>query len=316
MSTESQSLTVLCDFARAYRAFEWRTVGVPDWIRNDVVEPLHRALEEALPRVTIRSAAEIRHAIRQCTGLNDHYRVTVDGQSYFRGHVDFDLTRIAPSRGELLRGPYERGLRHSDSSVYLRGNRVVAQYRSTGGDRPIAVCDDGISTGRSMKEVVINLKDHGVTPALIVVLVNPRSIKQIEGVKVINLFDCEAHSAWLNERDLYWGLPRSGVSMRGAREDSHNIGVPYSLAVELLTSRIGISPDAAASLRPKILEVNQIFWQRLEEAYGQKLCLRDSLRLQGLTERLDFDDGRIVGIIREVAQETYALPLEKRHAMP
>lgn len=301
------SLVLLCDFDRAYRWFEWATPGGTQ--PYELVGPMRDAVRAIAPRLRVHSRAEIVGTIADCAELTDAYLITLDGRAFFRKSREFDLTRIAYTPETIVSGPYYRALRDSVWAVDTRALQLAAHYRKHGEGRKIVLCDDGIGTGESLRQVVQQLTKH-IKPHAVVVLLNPNAIASVEGVPVVSLLDCPSGSSWINERDLYWGLPRSGVTMQAPQHLLQGPGVPYSFATELLASRVGLATSVAAKLRATILEINKTFWLRLEEHYDKALLLHDSERMEGLTSRLGLPNSRIVDLIDQVSLPSFVPPFQ------
>lgn len=240
-------------------------------------------------------------------GLDDAFVVTMDGGSYFDSFdFSFEITRAVYQLSDVLDEHFFRMAREGKPGFNAQALRVRAQYRERASARPIVLCDDGLGTGRSVREVLTSLAALGLKVDRIVVLLNPSGLRDIDGVPVQTLVDAaSSDDLWLSERDLFWGLPRSGVSF--TRFDDHNpcFGLPYTIDVRMAESRIGLPPPIASSLRSDVLELNRLFWTILEDYSGGHLRFADCPRLAFVPEYVETRTQRIVDFLDQISHEGF-----------
>jgi hypothetical protein len=116
------------------------------------------------------------------------------------------------------------------------------------------------------------------------VFINPRNVPAIGNVDVETLIPTTDTPLWLSERDLYWGLPRSGLSFSLSDEMNPVYGIPYTISTAMVEERIGIMGDAATWFREQCIRSNIAFWELLEHFHNRELLIKDCQRLLKLQE--------------------------------
>jgi len=241
------------------------------------------------------------HASTRSAAKSNEFIVSMDGGVCFT-HADarLDVTRTAFELPHVVRGPYIRRSRHGEPAFAEQGLRLRRRYEAEGHHRPVTLCDDGISTGRSLEHVLGFLSDLELEVRRIVVLANPNRIPSVRSVPITTLYpdldDCE----WLNERDLYWGLPRSGVSIAPRHGTVPTCGVPYTFDPLIAAARIGLG-DEAAGFCHTARELNIRLWEILDEHHGRPLRTSECTRLDFLSDYLPPDlDDHVLAALRYV----------------
>lgn len=297
---------LLCDFWSAYDVFPLKAVGLDERVEESIVAPMREAVAEHVTSFTAIADDDIDTQI-EAAGLSDTFVITMDGGSYFRSNnFSFEITRAVFRLSDVLDEQFFRMAREGKPGFHSQTLRVRAQYNETAAGQPIVLCDDGLGTGRSVREVMMSLTSLGLEVSRIVVLLNPRGVTEVEGVRVETLIDTGGEACdWLSERDLFWGLPRSGVSF--TRFDDHNpcFGLPYTIDRRMATSRIGLPEEVATSLRARCLEINRRFWLLLEEFHGGTLRFGECPRLAFVPEYVRTPSDRIVDFLDHVAPESF-----------
>lgn len=294
---------LLEDFEPAYDAFPLKVIDLDDRLKSEIREPMAEALAEHVSSLRALSLDEI-HSLTADVAGHHAFVVTMDGGVCF---ADADCTL------DITRTALELDLCHSERNYYRlpragsrqfvnQGLRLRSLYEERGSQRPIILCDDGIGTGRSLERIVQLLADLNLDVREIVVLANPRQKTQIRDIPVRTLLSDHHDHIWLNERDLYWGLPRSGVSLALQDASIPVCGVPYTIDTPMVESRIGLTGAAAAAFRDKNLAINAAFWRWLERGHNRELSVHDCSWLRFLDERFGEPDLRIVDFLEGQAR--------------
>lgn len=291
---------LLKDFHASFRDFEFGTHDIDDRLELEVLQPMREALGEAVNELAVRELDEIRRETRSAVKPNE-FIVTMDGGVCFP-HADarLDVTRTAFELAHVPQGPYIRRSRHGEPAFAEQGLRLRRRYEAEGHHRPIVLCDDGISTGRSLEHVLGFLSDLELEVRRIVVLANPNRIPSVRSVPVTTLFPDYGAYEWLNERDLFWGLPRSGVSIAPRHGTVPTCGVPYTFDPSITQARIGLGEEAAAFCRTA-RELNIRLWEILDEHHERPLRTSECARLDFLSDYLPADlDDHVLAAVRYV----------------
>jgi hypothetical protein len=128
---------------------------------------------------------------------------------------------------------------------------------------------------------------------------NIPNLREIHGVRVDSIVAPRDDVPWLNERDLYWGLPRAGLSF-APKGSTRTYGVPFTAKLDLVTQRIGIE-DRAREFRAACLNVNIALWEYFERIANRPLRCEDCPPLSFVPEILHMRDRRIVDLLQELA---------------
>jgi len=159
------------------------------------------------------------------------------------------------------------------------------------------LCDDGIGTGTTIRNINTLLAQVGLVIDRIITVTNPQDLAEIEDIPVTTLYPAVKPFIWLNERDLYWGLPRSGLSIHRPDQFVAIGGVPYTLSNEIAQNRIGLDPAVTPAFRSTNLTLNKRLWEGLAALHGRSLTLPDCSRLQFFGEHLGDSNLSIVDLI-------------------
>jgi hypoxanthine-guanine phosphoribosyltransferase len=306
-SSASAPFVLLEDFWHAYDVFPLKAVGINDRLLETVVEPMRAALAAAVPSLVIKSDDEIGHQIDD-VDWDSSFVITMDGGTYFRrADFSFEITRATHRFDRAGASRFLRLSRDGRPLLVQQGIQLHTRYERQGKAKPIVLCDDGIGTGHSVARVLETLSELHLDVQRIYVLINPRGIEDVRGVEVVTLLDTPLDVLWLSERDLYWGIPRSGVSLTPVDVMRTTWGIPYTADVDLVEARIGLRGDHAAQFRRRCLELNATFWHLLEEHHRRSLCFEDCVRIEFFASQLGLRARPIVDVLHEIRGDDFRL---------
>jgi hypothetical protein len=229
----------------------------------------------------------------------DEFVVTLDGGIVFPfADVRIEITRAADSIRNSAEGPYMRVARGMAPQLGQQATTLSNAYKASS-KTSLVVCDDGIGTGGTLRRIIHLLAQFSITISRFITITNPENRTEIDGVPVTTVYPTSEGFIWLNERDLYWGLPRSGLSIYRPNQFVAIGGVPYTLSVAMVKNRIGLSDESSPRFRQANLTLNKLFWQHLEKMHGRQLTLKDCSRLQFFGDHLGDPNFPIVELISE-----------------
>lgn len=295
---------LLADFWDAYKNFELKqTTSIPE-IDGKIRPEVIAALERAVGHLDVYTPDEIRPLIEPLIDPSS-FLITLDGGVLWPSY-DFSLevTRACIGLEGVTTGQYIRMPRVSVGQLNQQCLNARHKYEFSG-KSSVTVFDDGIGSGLTMERIIAGLNDADVEVKSIVTVTNPNSIKAISGVSVssVNLGTSEGY-IWLNERDLFWGLPRSGLSIANHDGFIGRGGLPYTINNKMVRTRIGIAPAKCEEFRQACLGANIYFWKLLEGFYKRKLILKDCARLAFLADEIpNCEDSDVVGFIGRARSE-------------
>ena len=275
---------VLCDFWDAYNTFELKQcTSVPEIdgiIRQQILSALHNTVKyfESIELAQLRS-----YSRRVLT--DDCFIITLDGGVIFHKYdFSIEITRACTNVIDTL-GPYIRAPRHFSPQLSHQFINLKSILQKSS-KKKVFLCDDGIGTAGTITRILNGLNDIGINVDSIVTVTNPNRIETVCGCQVHTLYESSEEYNWLNERDLYWGLPRSGLSTCGDGENAFvgYGGIPYTINKQMVVSRIGLPPEKAEQFRLICISANIAFWKMLEKVHGRRLELRDCSRLHFLSK--------------------------------
>ena len=259
-----------------------------------------KAFNAAIDNYESVDLTQLRYKVRRLI-QNDEYIVTLDGGVIF-SQYDFsiEITRACTKIDDANVGPYIRMPRPLSAQLSQQFINVKANFQNAQKKR-VVLCDDGIGTGGTIRRILNGLKDVGINVSNIVTVTNPTNILALEGVPIKTLYQSNVEYNWLNERDLYWGLPRSGLSTSVDRSFVGLGGIPYTVNKKMVVSRIGIDPAKAEQFRQACITANITFWKLLEKFHGRKLEIRDCSRL-GFFSKIYGNNGEVLKILNDCRQ--------------
>jgi hypothetical protein len=239
---------------------------------------------------------------------DDEFCITLDHGVYFsQADFELDLSRTAPD------------LRHTGSENLARLPRDIedlptqlAHLRSdlsTSHKKHVVVADDGISTGTTLKMVISRCQDYDIDVRRAVVCCNNLYLSTVGSVKVQSIIRRSPGRPWLNERDLYWGLPRSGLTLA-----PRGYSIPFSVDVQFVRQRIGVQSHAQ-EFRSACLRANIRLWELFEEQAEGPLFCRDCRPLGLIPDLLEqrsprSGDLRVIDLLHELLAGTQALDFD------
>jgi hypothetical protein len=243
------------------------------------------------------------HAVK-----GDEFCITLDHGVYFsEADFELDLSRTAPD------------LRHTGSESLTRLPRDIqdlptqlAHLRSdlsTSHKRHVVVADDGISTGKTLRMVIERCQDYDIDVRRAVVCCNNLHLPTVGPVKVHSIVRQSPGRPWLNERDLYWGLPRSGLTLA-----PRGYGIPFSVDAHFVRQRIGVQ-NHAEEFRVACLRANIRLWELFEEQANRRLYCRDCPPLRLIPNLLEhrslrLGEPRVVDLLEELLAGREALDFD------
>ncbi len=268
--------------------------------------PLRTALKELLQSLEIYDHSLISNKASEMIDKR-YFVVTMDDGTYFREFdYNFDIARQAFDLKNIKRGPYYRVPRDAGRHVIAQAQDLKEKYVSHGSRKPIVLCDDGIGTGRSLENILNVFDQLEIEVVKCFVLLNPNKVASIFNVDIETIFEHDDNFSWLSERDLFWGLPRSGVTCRLVNdEETVFMGIPYTIDLEMIESRIANFGPDANEFRRICLTANVKLWSFIEKNLGRDFRIRDISRLKALGAVLGIENERLASFIQEVAREDY-----------
>jgi hypothetical protein len=297
-------LDLLCDFWISLS--ELRLAGVDpsqldlQLIEADVVRPMIGSLlKEADIEVSEYATDWLRW--RANTAVPDsEFLVTLDRGSYFnKSACLFDITRSVSSLQRSWSQVFAHRPREPHKSL-IRQVEDLKEKLDEVGKSAVILADDGISTGGTLRGVARGCSDAGIAVDRVVVGCNNTGIRHIIGAPVTSLIPSHLGRPWLNERDLYWGLPRTGFSVELQQSGGHLYGVPFTATNYSVRERIGIDKDPE-SFRAACLRNNVTLWRYFESVAGRDLYFEDCPQLAYLPEQLGLKEVRVVGLLEELS---------------
>jgi len=311
------TFVLLDDFASAYDLFALKAIGIDEQLERDVREPMREALASCVETLVEVGEERIQRE-RARLESGEHFVITLDGGSYFPTFdFSFEITRAAYAIPDLVAGHFFRIPREGHAQFNQQAMRIRAQYEEHGDGRPIVLCDDGIGTGRSFLEVILVLDSLGLPVHEVVVVINPRGTTAIPfrqnggdtpaSVPVTTVVPSPGDVLWLSERDLYLGLPRSGISLTPPDEINPRFGLPYTIDTAMIEARIGLAGGAARRFRTACLALNRKLWLMLEQHHGRPLSFADCPRLAFIPEYFSISTPRVAAFLDEINDPDFRL---------
>jgi hypothetical protein len=120
---------------------------------------------------------------------------------------------------------------------------------------------------------------------------------------VTTLDPARSKLAWLNERDLFWGLPRSGLSVSEAHQFRAVGGVPYTLNESIAVERIGVPERSASTFIEASLSINRDFYALHERQVGREINFGEIPRLACLFERGVVEEKRVLNALEHLLRD-------------
>lgn len=270
--------------------------GLNQRLTSKLGDVVNRHVEEFVTH----GLGEILEKIHKTLGDTDYFVVTMDGGTYFQEYdFSFEISRTCLKLNELKNGTNYRFPRQGCSQLITQGCELRQKYEDSGYSRPIALCDDGVSTGESLGRIISILRQINLDITHVFVLINEKQIRSIGETDIVTVYDeYEQNIAWLSERDLIWGAPRSGVSYCNTNDMSTVFGVPYTLDMDIVRRKILDFRDTCG-FRDDILEVNIWFWEEVEKQLGKEIRF-SSLERIAFLEEIVGDDKRLVEFLESI----------------
>ena len=293
---------LLQDFWRSLTKIDVAGVDVDrldrDYIDAEIRERLTRALETIEGSVTKYDFSWLQKKANAAV-RPDEFCITLDHGVYFN-QADFhlDVSRTASTlrrtgSQHLTRQPRE--LLDMPSQLAALSSTLITSRK-----KRVVVADDGLATGQTLSMVIQRCRDYEIDVRRAVVCCNNTELTQIaDSVRITSVVRRSPGRPWLNERDLYWGLPRSGLTLAAKRKASRSYGIPFSLFSRLVLQRIGIE-DEADEFRIACLRANRTLWGLFEEAAGHPLFFEDCAPLRFFPDVVGYRDKRVIDFLTEM----------------
>ncbi len=266
-----------------------------------VREPMFEALRAASAPLALYDLVRLREQASERM-VYDEFWATLDHKVYFReAAFELDQTRTADDLSRLGTKSLRRRPRADKEDLHEQTARLARAFEQSSATS-LVVADDGIGTGRTMSRVVDACLARDLPLSRIVVCCNNTEHRDFRGVRVESIVKYTAGRAWLNERDLYWGLPRSGIPLATLP----GTGIPFSIDALRVTQRIEVE-DHVEAFRTECLRANAELWRQLGRTAGRALTCEDSPLLRFVPEFLGLRDMRVVELLERLATKEYTL---------
>lgn len=292
---------LLHDFYDSFNRIEFSNRIDRKTLEKEIINPFRLRISKLVPNCISYELDNIRSEIKKKIN-NRYFIITMDDGSYFLDFdYNFNITRTAYSIEHVKTGPYFRIPRDDDRDIISQGQNCHDKYIRIGNQKPIILCDDGVGTGKSLEKILNILGQLKINVAKIFVLLNPNNINCISNNDIETILKIDEDFAWLSERDLFWGLPRSGVTCSISSE-KHNIitGIPYTIDNDMIEKRIANFGNITTEFRLTCIKYNIRLWEFFEEELGQKILIKNVKRLQGFGHVLGIDDERLVDYLQKI----------------
>jgi len=270
-----------------------------------IAQDMHAHLDRCTRKLELIQVSDIWSSLREFIDPQSDYVVSLDGDFLIRDpDAMIEITRAARSIEEAENAMFVRIPRSIGTGVLGQVKYIEHQFHLSEKER-VVLFDDGLGTGKSMKRIIELLNEVHILPDRVVVLANPHCHSQIDGIPVKSVFSVPPSSAWLNERDLYWGLPRSGVSLIPRGKSVGLGGVPYTSSKILIQNRIGLHENYADQFYVAALQTNARLWSTIDHAHARKYPFRDCPRLAVYAEARGIDPDRSISNYIEQTQRIF-----------
>ena len=262
---------------------------------QSISENMIQLIRESSDEVDLIGLDQVWNKLSKFINPENDFVISLDGEFMVKSpNATIEMTRAATTVNDAEVNSFTRVARVGSPNLigqvrHVR-NRIDAKSFSN-----IVLFDDGLGSGNTVRTVLQYLKADGITVDRIIVLANPRQHLEIDGVPVETVFELPKNAIWLNERDLYWGVSRSGVSIA---PKSNGImaagGIPYTYSKKLIESRIGITDQRSESFWNESLSLNCQFWKQIDQAHQALYPFAQCTRLSPFADLIGIDGNNVV----------------------
>ena len=284
-------------------------------IENEVCTPMIKALKGAAGSVYAYPLDWLR-AQAQNEVKSSEFCITLDHRVYFsEAAFELDVTRAASDIHRIGSKYLVRRPRKRSDSLPSQFRRLRQVFDASKATRAV-LADDGLSTGETLRMVIDLCRTHEIPLRRIIVCCNNTYEHQLElgGLRIASIIKGTLGRPWINERDLYWGLPRSGLSFAPDLSDKQIYGIPFSATRRLVRQRIGVRDDID-DFYSKCLRANQLLWELFESNAGRELFFEDCPPLRFMPDILERRGERVVDLLGRLADGQDELNLEASEAV-
>lgn len=297
---------LLNDFYDSFKKMDFSSKVSLQELDKEIITPFRLQISKIIPNLKVYELEFIRQQIKKKIDKR-YYVITMDDGTYFQNYdYNFNISRTAYKLEHIRSGPYFRIPRNNDRNIISQGQHLYDSYIKNGNQKPIVLCDDGVGTGKSVEKILNILNQLKMDIAKIFVLLNPNLINSICNNDIETIIPIDTDFAWLSERDLFWGLPRSGVTCSISNEKDNIVtGIPYTIDIDMVVSRIANFGITNNLFRRTCIEYNIKFWTYIENKTTTQIYIYQIPRLQGLGLILGIGKMRIVNYLQSVMHDNF-----------
>jgi hypothetical protein len=291
INPKNEKFILLCDFLDSFSKMKFDIDH--DIIMSDIILPFRENLKKFIPNLMLIELDEIRKQIARKVDER-YFVITMDDGTYFQNFdFNFNITRTAYEIANVKSGPYFRIPRTQGRNIISQGQLLLDLYTKLGNKKPIALCDDGVGTGGSLKKILNILNELKIHPTKLFVYLNPNNLDSIGNNDIDTIFKIEEPYNWLSERDLFWGIPRSGVNCKiNIKDKDYQVGIPYTIDRDMIINRIADFGYKTDYFRELCLNINIELWGRVQSMINKDLLMKDFDRLNAFAvkKNMKIDD--------------------------
>jgi len=275
-------------------------------IDENILNPFREELKNIIPNLVQYDLTTIRSIVNKEIDAR-YYIITMDDMTYFENcDFSFDITRTAYKISEIVSGKNYKGPRGTGKQMIAQADELYLHYIKHSSGKPIVLCDDGVGTGGSLKSMVSLLKQQRIPVSKIFVLLNPNKIPNVKKIDIVDLMNIKGSYNWLSERDLFWGIHRSGITCMITGDTGKTIfGLPYTIDDETINKRIHNFGDGTKKLRKLCIKYNIKLWELIKSHTKKNIMIKDIERLGYLGHIFNESNTDIVEFINKVKKEDF-----------
>lgn len=228
----------------------------------------------------------------------DEFIISLDNRIYIpNADRYFDSTRVYESKEDVTNKSKSYVVKKRDGSDLESQILSIVNSYNQSGKKEIVLCDDGIFSGDTLRDVIVLLKKRGVDISKVRTALNLSEKDNIWGVQIESMYTENNYKDWIDERDFFYWVNMSGASFMNNKWEIN--GLPYISSPWVAHAKATIPEELSKEFCQAMIWENIDYWTKINQKNDTNILLQNIPRVAYLSEQYNISQSIIDILNRE-----------------